>query len=77
MIKTMKDTYTQVQEVIDQMKAFGEDALKEELIGEEAKLRTTKNLYARMGIVGRMNLIERALKELEVEFQQNLVGLSV
>jgi hypothetical protein len=60
--KTIQEEY---QDIINQIKSLGTVRIQEELDALESTFSKTSNLYARMGILGRIDMHKRAMKELE------------
>jgi len=59
-----KNIHQQYQEIIDSIKALGTVRIQEALANLEKDFQLTSNVYARMGLLGRIQMHERALKEL-------------
>lgn len=59
-----KNIHQEYQEIIDSIKAQGKTYIQEEIENLEKDFSATASLYARMGLLGRIQMHERALKEL-------------
>jgi len=61
---TGEAAHTEYRRIVDELKTLGAEELQNQIQGFELNLAATKNVYARMGIVGRLVIVEKALEEL-------------
>jgi hypothetical protein len=66
---TGEAAHTEYRRILNELKSLGAEELRDQIQGFEKTLAVTKNVYARMGIVGRLVIVEKALEELLKEGQ--------
>jgi predicted negative regulator of RcsB-dependent stress response len=59
-----KNIHQQYQEIIDSIKAEGKAYIQEEIENLESDFKGSTNIYTRMGLLGQIQLHEKALKQL-------------
>jgi hypothetical protein len=61
---TREAAHTEYRRILNELKSLGAEELQDQIQGFVKTLTVTKNIYARMGIVGRLVIVEKALEEL-------------
>jgi len=69
-----KNIHQQYQEVINSIKAEGKAYIQEEIENLKSDFQNSPNIYTRMGILGQIQIHERALKEL-IKEEESLTAL--